>query len=92
MRRGDSHEKPAVKPVIAGPYRPKTSIGVEFHGARLARLGRRYSPFSDLDMGVQQPFNKLVTMCLLMQRPERRWHVLALQHGVRVVPTGMWVR
>src|SRR5882757_7267090 len=50
MRRGDSHKKPAVKAAIAGPYRTKTSIGVEVHGARLAPLGGQYSPFSDLDM------------------------------------------
>ena len=50
MRRGDSDKKPAVKAAIAGPYRTKTSISVEFHGARLVPLGRQYSPFSDLDM------------------------------------------
>ncbi|HXI49697.1 MAG TPA: hypothetical protein VNH39_14045, partial [Steroidobacteraceae bacterium] len=52
MRRGDPDKKPAVKPAIAGPYRAKTSISVEFHGARLAPVGRQYSPFSDVDMPI----------------------------------------
>src|SRR5450755_3263059 len=51
MRRGDAHVKSAVKPSVAGPGRTITSIRVEFHGARLALIGRQYSPFSDLDIG-----------------------------------------
>src|SRR5258708_10484844 len=50
MRRGDAHIKTAVKTSVARPDCAITSIRVEFHGARLALIGREYSPFSDLDM------------------------------------------
>jgi hypothetical protein len=50
MRRGDAYIKMAVKAAIAGPHRAKTSIRIEFHGATLAPIKAKYSPFSDLDI------------------------------------------
>src|SRR6266403_5843497 len=48
--RRDGHEKPPVESTVAGAHRTKTSIGIEFHGCRIAKTGSEYSPFSDLNM------------------------------------------
>src|SRR5258708_21401489 len=52
VRRGNAYIKMAVKATIAGPHRAKTSIRIEFHGATLAPITAKYSPFSDLDIAV----------------------------------------
>jgi hypothetical protein len=51
MRRRDGNEKPTVESTVAGGYRAKTGISVEFHGHRVTKTNSQYSPFSDLNIG-----------------------------------------
>ena len=50
MRRGDADKKTAVEAPVSGTHRAITSVRVEVHGRRLAPIGGKYSPFSDLNI------------------------------------------
>src|SRR5271155_1726460 len=49
VRRADGDEKTPVEAPVAGANRTKTSVGVELHGDRIAKIRGDYSPFSDLE-------------------------------------------
>jgi hypothetical protein len=48
VRGRDGDEKSPVEAAVAGTHCAKTSVGVEFHGRRIANARGKNSPFSDL--------------------------------------------
>ena len=51
MGRCDGNEKPSIESAVAGGYRAKAGVRVEFHDRRIAKDDGQYSPFSDLNIG-----------------------------------------